>query len=190
MKELENWKKLKNGSVVDYELIYRHYAPMLFRYGCKLCSDRDLVKDCLQQVFFNIWKGRETISTPPSIQNYLLKAVRSEIFKKIGREAKYETLSEENFLKIVPSRESDLIEEQTADSRGKNLAGALSQLPDRQREVIFLKYYNNFSYQEIADIMGIEQSSVYKLTYKAIEKLQKFFFKISAVVVLCHSLLG
>ena len=39
--------------------------------------------------------------------------------------------------------------------------------------VIFLKYYQNLSYGEIAAIMGIEQDSVYKLTYKAIEKLQQ-----------------
>jgi len=61
----------------------------------------------------------------------------------------------------------------------------MAQLPARQREVIFLKYYNNLSYEEIAGIMGIEQDSVYKLTYKALEKLQKLF----AVVVLFLSVL-
>lgn len=184
MNEQEVWTRFKKGSETDFAYLYRYYAPVLFRYGCKLSDDRDQIKDCLQQVFFNLWKGRENLSHPPSIKDYLLKALRNEVFKKLGKEDKNEALSPDYHFTVVSSYESELIEEQNHSRTKKKISDVLAKLPGRQREVIFLKYYSDLSYKEIGLIMGIEQESVYKLTYKAIDKLQRLLTKISAIIIL------
>ncbi|MFD2999387.1 RNA polymerase sigma factor [Pontibacter toksunensis] len=182
MTELELWINFKNGSEGDFTLLYREYAPTMFRYGSKLSKDRELVKDAIQQVFFTLWKSKENISTPLSVKNYLLKALRCEIIKKLTRGITHEALPEEYCFESATSYEADLIALQTSEHNRERLASVLAQLPDRQREVIFLKYYSNLKYEEISAVMGIEQQSVYKLTYKAIEKLQMLLAKVCVSV--------
>ncbi|GAB3818549.1 RNA polymerase sigma factor [Pontibacter rugosus] len=175
MEDLEVWRRFKAGSEADFTLLYRQYAPIMLRYGNKLTNDRDLAKDCIQQVFFQIWKSRANLSTPPSVKNYLLKAFRCELGKKAAYKSKYETINEDMEIGSEVSHETALINIQSFEFTQKKIAHLLQQLPDRQREIIFLKYFTGLQYDEIADVMGIDQKSVYKLTYKAIDKLHKLF---------------
>ncbi|MNY66103.1 RNA polymerase sigma factor [compost metagenome] len=54
----------------------------------------------------------------------------------------------------------------------KKIGQALQKLTDRQREVIYLRYYEEFSYPEIAEIMGLTLKGTYKLMGRAIETLR------------------
>jgi RNA polymerase sigma-70 factor (ECF subfamily) len=175
MTDADIWERFKEGSEPDFTSLYQKYAPVLFKYGCKLSEDRDLVKDCLQLVFFNIWKNKSQLPTPPSVLHYLLRAIRNEIFKKTKAQNRFATYSEDISLEVTKSVEAEWIDLQAEESRKEKINSLLQKLPARQREVIFLKYYQNLSYAEMAAIMGIEQDSVYKLTYKALEKLQQLF---------------
>ncbi|WP_148561769.1 RNA polymerase sigma factor [Pontibacter korlensis] len=175
MEELEVWNRFREGSEADFTLIYRRYAPVMLRYGHRIAPDRDLVKDCIQQVFFQIWKSRENLSNPPSVKNYLLKAFRCELGKKASFKSKHEPISNDNQVGTESSHEVMLINSQSLELNRQKLHQLLTKLPERQREVLFLKYYTGLQYEEIADIMGIDQKSVYKLTYKAIDKLHQLF---------------
>ncbi|MGV3639511.1 MAG: RNA polymerase sigma factor [Adhaeribacter sp.] len=173
MADAVNWEQFRQGKEAAFTLLYQEYAPVLFQYGCKLSPDRDLVKDCLQMVFLNVWKNRQQLPDPPSVLHYLLKAIRNEILKKTKDQSRFASFPEETALEVTSSFETQWIDLQTEESRNEKIQQVLRRMPARQREVIFLKYYRNLPYQEIAGIMGIEQDSVYKLTYKAIEKLQQ-----------------
>lgn len=173
MAEADIWQQFRQGKEEAFTLLYQEYAPVLFQYGCKLSADRDLVKDCLQLVFLNIWKNKSKLPSPASVPHYLLKALRNEIFKKTKAESRFAPFPEEAAMEVTSSFESEWIDLQTQEARQEKLKSVLRRMPARQQEVIFLKYYQNLSYGEIAAIMGIEQDSVYKLTYKAIEKLQQ-----------------
>lgn len=175
MEELHVWRRFKEGSEADFTLLYRRYAPVMLRYGTKLSPDRDLVKDCIQQVFFQVWKSRENLSTPPNVKNYLLKSFRCELAKKATFKNRHEPLPDDAVAGTEVSRETTLIHEQASELTQQKIHRLLACLPERQREVIFLKYYTGLQYDEISDIMGIDQKSVYKLTYKAIDKLHRLF---------------
>ncbi|TPE46380.1 RNA polymerase sigma factor [Pontibacter mangrovi] len=175
MEELDIWNRFREGSEEDFTLLYRRYAPVMLRYGQRLVSDPDMIKDAIQQVFFQVWKSRQNLSTPPSIKNYLLKAFRCELGKKSSFKSRYEPLSDETKIGTEGSYEAALINLQSMEYDRERLHQLLSRLPERQREVIFLKYYTGLQYEEISDVMGIDQKSVYKLTYKAIDKLHQLF---------------
>jgi RNA polymerase sigma-70 factor (ECF subfamily) len=177
MNELAVWNGFKAGSEEDFALLYRHFAPVMLRYGGKVTTDKELVRDSLQQVFYTLWKGREKLGDPASVRNYLLKSLRNEIIKKLSRNGQYEPLPDNYQTELADSHETVLINLQTAELTKQRIAELLSKLPARQREVIFLKYYANLKYDEISAIMDIEQESVYKLTYKAIGKLQQLLTK-------------
>ena len=173
VEERLNWTNFKNGSEEDFALLYRKYAPVMLRYGSKITSDREVIKDSLQQVFFNIWRSKENIGSPANVKNYLLKALRCEIIKKLNhRESTHESLPDNYHFEAEESYETSLIQLQSSEVTRNKIAALLEKLPPRQREIIFLRYYANLKYDEISAIMDIEQESVYKLTYKAINKMQ------------------
>ena len=172
MNDTEVWCRFKEGSESDFAFLYRKFAPVLFRYGCKLSGDRDLVKDCLQLLFLHLWNNRLSLGNPVSVKNYLLKSIRHQIIKALGKSGRHADLPENYHYEAVASYETELIDHQASELTHKTISSILAKLSDRQREVIFLKYYSNLSYLEIASVMGIEEESVYKLTYKAIQKLQ------------------
>lgn len=190
MGELEVWVNFKNGSEADFTLLYQKFAPVMLRYGAKISKDRELVKDSLQQVFFSLWKSKENLSTPANIKHYLLKSLRCELLKKLNRQRTCETLPDDYCFEQEASFEAELIMAQTSARTKQKISAVLAQLPPRQREVIFLKYYANLKYEEIAAIMGIEQESAYKLTYKAIDKLQHLLLTscVSLIVLMVSGL--
>ncbi|GGG04367.1 RNA polymerase sigma factor [Pontibacter amylolyticus] len=183
MDEQEVWGRYKAGSEDDFSLLYRHFAPIMLRYGNRITTDKELIRDCLQQVFFSLWKSRATVGTPASVQHYLLKAIRNELIKKGKRAKLHDELPENYHFELEDSHEQTMIQLQTAEMTRQRITELLSQLPARQREVIFLKYYANLKYEEIAAIMDIGQDSVYKTTYKAIARLQQLLHN-SALLLL------
>ncbi|MBD1395684.1 sigma-70 family RNA polymerase sigma factor [Pontibacter sp. JH31] len=174
MDELAVWESFKAGSEEGFSLLYGHFAPVMLRYGNRMCPDRELVRDCMQQVFFTLWKSREALGSPVSVRNYLFKCLRNEIVRKANHTSQHDSLPENYHFEQEDSYEQVLIQVQTAELTKQRIAELLTRLPARQREVIFLKYYANLKYDEISAIMDIEQESVYKITYKAIAKLQQF----------------
>ena len=182
MNELAIWNGFKTGSEEDFAFLYRHFAPVMLRYGRKITTDKELVRDSLQQVFYTLWKSREKLGDPPSVRNYLLKSPRNELIKKLSRNGPYESLPENYHAELADPHETILINLQTAAHTRQRIAELLSKLPARQREVVFLKYYANLNYDEISAIMDIEQESVYKLTYKAIARLQQLLTKVTLLL--------
>ena len=72
---------------------------------------------------------------------------------------------------LESSHESKLVLDQGEKLRSEILREAIGKLPDRQKEALYLKYYGERSFEEIADIMEISTRAVYKLIYKAIDYL-------------------
>jgi RNA polymerase sigma factor (sigma-70 family) len=90
---------------------------------------------------------------------------------------------------FAPSKEEALIEEEWEIERNKKIRNSLHSLTKRQREAIFLKFFNQLSYHEVAAIMDLHVDSVYNLISKAIDVLRKKL-KADAVFVMILPFLG
>lgn len=169
------WSDFKEGSREAYSFIYQKYAPVLYNYGYKIVQDRALVEDCIQDLFVHLITHRRNLSHTDSIRFYLYKALRREITGKLRSLHKHpsDDVALPFDLEIVFSPESLLIENQTFRERQEGLLKALNELPPRQKEAVFLRFYDNLGYEELASVMGIDQRSAYKIIYKAIDSLHK-----------------
>ena len=172
--EIAIWDDFRNGDKSAYEFIYRKYAPMLYNYGFQITANRALTQDCIQELFITLLVCRVKIKKTDSIKFYLYKSLRRALMQAMKRDNRYTGRCEEfeNSFNVVLSYEYDLIEEQVSAERSAQLHKALDDLPPRQKEVIFLRFFEDLSFEQIAVVMGIEQSSVYKIIYKAIHNLQ------------------
>ena len=172
--EREIWENFKAGDQSALSFVYFQYFQSMFQYGIRFKDDPELIKDCIQDVFFNLIKAGENLSSTENIRFYLLKALKNAIYKEIGKSKKNE-LVEFNTLKFDAPflLEEELAEKENASNKEMALLKALNELSDRQREIIYLRYECGMEYEQICDIMHLQNDSARKLVFRAIKSLKK-----------------
>ena len=153
--------------------MYEKYARILYNYGFKIARDRQLTEDCLQDLFLTILETRQRLGHTDSIKFYLMRALRRDIVRKLSAEQRFSSDADTFEFALEFYYEPTWLDRQISSEQSTLLLQELNSLPARQKEALFLKYFDDLSYEEIAGVMGIEQTSVYKIVYKAIASLQK-----------------
>lgn len=153
-------------------LFSRHYSD-LFRYGNKICTDTELLEDCIQELFIELWQSK---NPPPSIsvKAYLLKAIKYKLLKALHKRSNTRLQAEipENIYFEI-SHETFIIDKQEHAEKTARVIKALEQLSTRQKEIIYLKFYQNLSYEEVSDIMNINYQVARNLLSQAIKTMKK-----------------
>ncbi|AFK04444.1 RNA polymerase, sigma-24 subunit, ECF subfamily [Emticicia oligotrophica DSM 17448] len=172
------WQQLKNGSELALGKLIKKYFNPLLNYGYKFVRNEDFVKDCVQEVFVEIWSRRQNISQPDSVRAYLLSSVRKKILRESFRQKIKtdgdEIVNIENDLKFAEfSPELAIIEQENSQETIQKISSLLNTLPKRQREVIYLRFYQNLERDEIAQIMGVNAQSVSNLLQAAFKTIRE-----------------
>lgn len=171
---LDLWHQAKGGDKAAFcQLAERQYRS-LFAYATNFTEDRDFIKDSIQEIFIRIWEKRGTI-TIQYVSIYLFKSLRNQLLLEFRRSkhARSSLHEEEvNDLSDWQTIETE-IEQSEADSESQfKVRQAISSLPKRQQEVVFLKFYNGLENDQIAALMEINRQSVANLLYKALGALK------------------
>ena len=174
MSDKKIWNNLRNGDQQALEEIYRSYFTDLFVYGKRLCKDASTVEDCIQELFEELWNRREKLSETDAIKPYLFVSLKRKIFHTVKKLRKTtDTELEEKYFDIELSIDQILIAEETTTEQKNNLQSAFNELSDRQKEILYLKYYSEMDYDEISRIMEMNYQSARNLVSRAIQKLAK-----------------
>ncbi|WPP51816.1 RNA polymerase sigma factor [Catalinimonas niigatensis] len=172
------WREFRNGSHQAFGIIYSKFFPALYNYGRKFTPQTDLIEECAQQLFVELWQTRQRLSDVSTIRPYLYKSFRRKLLKNITVSSAVAYLdSHLQSFSVEVSREMEIMYAERTDVQSKILNEALKSLSDRQREVIFLKFYDQLSYAEISVIMGCNAKVAYDLVFKAIKKMRTFIPK-------------
>ena len=180
------WDRFRNGDTEAFVSIFKIYYGPLFNYGCKITGQRTLVEDCIQELFIELWRssGKSEIL---SLKAYIFTAFKFKLIKIIRKNIKIQNLTanqdNDNF---EISMEMLLINEQENKELTQRVYNALQKLPARQKEIIYLKFYLGFGYEEVGKIMNINYQAARNLMYKSIKELKK---TISILVILSILLL-
>lgn len=188
------WEAFKTGDRQAFNHIYRQYSAQLYNYGRQISGSHEQVKDAIQDMFVSLWQNKESLGKTDAIKYYLFTSLRRRIienkekYKKAAiRQYRYE---EEDTVRIVFPFDESIIQEESAGLWKKNLKQTLNSLSSRQKEVLFLLYYQNMSYEAIGELMGIHTRSVYTLAWKATEALRKKIQQLSPLLFAVAFLLG
>jgi len=173
----QTWIRISEGCQFSYEQILRFYYPPLEEYGYRLCQDIELTRDCIQELFLNIWKQRGSLSIPDSIKAYLLTSFRRYIIKsakaKLATSRIEKSIDWELPFQSEMNIESYLVSKEIKNETLLRLKKELSLLTNRQREAIYLRFFHEMEYDEIAQIMSIQQHSAVNLVYEGIRTIRK-----------------
>lgn len=170
--DYEIWQRFRKGDEKAFSYLFDAYHLQLFEYGRRFTMDENLVKDSIQDLFFELARKREKLSSTDNILFYLLKALRLRIFVNLRKYKSAGSGINEDLLQefyLTYSTDVDLAEKELKLDR---LAESINQLPARQKETIYLKFYKNLSNREIAEIMQLNYQSVGNNIQKAIHKLK------------------
>jgi RNA polymerase sigma factor (sigma-70 family) len=170
------WLNFKKGNDLAFSILYNKYVQRLYSYGMHSCRDKDLVLDCLQELFTLLWDRREKLSEVTCVNYYLFKSFRRLLMNRLtlGRKFLISLSDRDSYgFDFAPSQEDALIEAEWETERNKKVRNSLHSLTKRQREAVFLKFFNQLSYHEVAAIMDLHVDSVYNLISKSIDLLRK-----------------
>jgi len=173
LNESQIWLSIKDNDVEALKDLYQHYYQVLFNYGRKMTKDSPMIEDAIQESFISIWRYRSNTSVPTSVRQYLLKTFRNELIKLMkqqsfsgSKDVNVEFLFEISFDQVM-------IEGENAEELSAQINTALSKLTNRQREIIYHRFYEGLSFQEIADLMNMQVRATYKLTARALQTLKE-----------------
>lgn len=189
--EKKLWIDFKNGHEQAFNKIYDKYVNALYNYGCKLVPDGALIKDCIQELFIDLWRNKESLTEPESVKFYLFRSLRRKVFRIIKKEHRYAKRGmhlESTAFEIVPSPEFEIINQQIDKEKKDLLITALNKLTERQREALFLKYFSDMSNKEIGRIMSLKRQSVYNLISDGLNALKSNLTSLAVVIGLILAL--
>ena len=171
------WNDFLAGNKQVFERIFLAHYDVLFRYGMRLTGDEEVVKDCIQNLFQRLWQRRKVLEAIAEIKPYLFAALRHHITDELRAQKRRTALQndypEEVEMKVQHSPEDFLIAQQLTSEQQNLLLAALEQLSNRHREALYLKFFDGFAYERIAEVMGLNQQSVRNLVHQAIKRMRQ-----------------
>jgi len=171
--DAKTWLDLKGGDKSALSYLYTKFFDSLYNYGSRITPDAGLNEDSIQDLFVELWNKRESLNDVHNVKYYLFKSLRRKIIYKLSLQARHpETNDLSNFEIELSDKTHYLNQEITNDIRA-NLKQLVLALTPKQKEAIFLIYYDQLSYEEVASIMCLKIKTVYNLVNLAIAKLRE-----------------
>lgn len=159
------------------ELVERHQNAVIGTVA-KMLGNASESEDIAQQVFLRIWKNAKRYRPDAKFTTYLYTITRNLVFNETRRKSRKKEVSsderEEHSNQLVeasPDRQPDaeLLQAELQEAVDKAIAG----LPEAQRMAVVLRRYEQLSYEEIADVLGLSVSAVKSLLFRARTSLRE-----------------
>lgn len=170
------WDRFRTGDDNAYALIYKEYAQSMFSFGMRFSSDRELVKDCIHDVFVKIYSNRKNLSTTTNIKFYLFVALKNELINVFRKNVSFCSIDAiESLFTIDYVTEDKLIDKEEELDRNQKVIQILGILSPRQKEVLYYRFIEELSFEEIEQLMHINYQSIQNLIQRSIKKIRNTF---------------
>ncbi|MCW3807025.1 RNA polymerase sigma factor [Plebeiibacterium marinum] len=160
-------------TVKEYNNSVEAYSDNIYRFVLKNIKDSERAKDVVQDTFEKVWKNHSDISCA-KVKSYLFSTAYHTLIDSIRRE-KYKASWEDADANKYYTNES-------YSDVNEVLHEALDRLPPDQKNVILLRDYEGYSYQEIAEITNLSESQVKVYIFRGRQFLKQYIGKIEVLV--------
>lgn len=172
--------KIRQDDHTAFDELYNRFVKLLTGYGLHMTDDLQIIEDSLHDVFVWIWNNRKKLEIKYSLKSYLIKAVRTTIVHTLKKQNKHISIAslehgEEPADGIIfnNSVETEYIRAENNKSTAEKVLNMLENLSPKQKELVYLRYYQDMSFKEIAALMNISIKGCYKLMGRAIDGLRQ-----------------
>jgi len=166
------WNSFKQGDREAFDNLFRRHYSLLFQYGSKLCQEQEILEDCIQELFIELWQS-PSAKPIQSVKAYLLKALKYKLYRQLKTSRTLRPVEQlEDEMNFVISHEDFIVQEEDRKRSFQQVTNAINRLPNRQKEIIYLKIYQSLEYEEISEVMNINYQVARNLFYQAIKSLR------------------
>lgn len=159
----------------DIESVYKEYVDDLYSFGIYLGFNSTVVMDAIHDVFYKLLDSKKMITEINDRKSYLLRALKNNLInlsqKKSEGHLPIDVLSQsKDDSKDIQDR---LIVSEDKELIHRKIKEMLGSLTAKQREIVYLRYVQEYNYNKIAEVLNITPSSCRKLIHKAMLTLRK-----------------
>ncbi|MDR0962585.1 MAG: sigma-70 family RNA polymerase sigma factor [Mediterranea sp.] len=167
------WNKYISGDDDAYADLYHTYVQVLFAYALRYTSDRELAKDCLQELFVKLFRHRSRLKPTDNVKSYLLVIFKNILLNAIKKEEIYQGhIHRMQPDEVCPPADLPEIHEEMHHT-ARLVDQSLECLSRREREIMKMRYQEEKSLQEIATLTGIHYQSVQNIIQRGLKKMRR-----------------
>lgn len=167
------WKQCLAGDTAVFALIHANLFEGLYNYAYKLLGDDALADDAIQELFIKLWQKRSAIGELEKVKPFFFTALRRQILNQLrdtrAKQQKIDTIPEPD---IEFSQEEIIIKKEDDTGLKEKILKVLNTLPERQREVIYLHFFEDMPLAQVAEVMAINYQSVQNLKQRALQNMR------------------
>lgn len=166
--EVHVWDQFRSGDQSAFSTLYQHFVQPLYAYSLGVTNDKELIKDCLHDLFVELWRNHATIGPTTSVKFYLMASIKRKLVRHMETSLKHMNHHinyTKDFTEEEVSQESLLIRYEEEIVANKKLKDCMNLLSKRQREAISLRFFHNMDTDQISSSMRINPQSVYNLIF-------------------------
>lgn len=167
------WLEFKAGDSQAFETIYNEFVDVLYAYGSKISSNKNLVEDSIQDLFIDMYRYGSKLKKPEYIEFYLFKSLKRIIIRKLKENQKFDTIDDSLERFSLKFTLEDVSENQILEKQYRLLQHELKNLDAKKRELLFLKFNSGLTYVEIGEILDVKPDTVKKQVQRLIKHIQK-----------------
>lgn len=170
--------------MTDFSQLYSQQIDQLFAFGSRFTADREMLKDCIQDVFVKLYTRRANLGPIDNVENYLFISLRNRIHDEFRRNGKMtsDEINDANMQAVAEYEEYRQERMEHQQELTSNVEKLFDKLSPRQRQIINLYYIEQQKYEDICRIMGINYQSVRNLMHRSISRLREYAGQIAVAV--------
>lgn len=177
MKDEEILKLLEdpNSQKKAFEMILKTYKEKIYYHVRKMVIDHDDADDVSQEVFIKIWRNLDKFRGDSKLYTWVYRIATNEALTFLQRRKRTNSESIDDNSDLLATLESSKSDSYVSgDEVQLKLQKALLTLPDKQRLVFNMKYFDNLKYDEIAEITETSVGSLKATYHYAIKKIEEY----------------
>ena len=157
--------------------IYNRYVDDLHTYALYLGFEKKVIMDAIHDVFCKFAASEKLLQDVSNIKFYLFKSLKNRLYDIYKARKEYAELSaidlQETPFNIQVTIEERLIVQEEQQQIKNQLAEMLESLTERQREIVYLRYVQEYDYAQISELLNISVHGCRKLLSKAMQNLRE-----------------
>ena len=161
------------GDTRRYAEIVERYQQIVANLTYKLCGNRLEVEEVTQQVFVELYMALPRFRFDSKLSSFLYRITVNTVCKMLNRANRFVSADALEQQPELPSEEFNAQQQMIRQEQMEQLRTAIGHLKSEQRTALVLYTYEDFSYQQIAEVMGCSLSKVESLIFRAKKNLAK-----------------
>jgi len=156
-----------------FKLLLNKYQQKIYWHVRRMVIDHDDADDLVQDIFIKVWKNLPGFRSDAQLYTWMYRIATNECITFLNKKKQKNNvpLDEVDYELADTLSESDYF---TGDQIQKKLQQALLTLPEKQRLVFNMKYYDDMKYEEISDVLGTSVGALKASFHLAVKKIEAF----------------